>query len=375
MDKPRKIVVILGNGFDLDLGLKTSYKDFEASDYCPYYYPAPLIYHLNTCWPDNLDAVKWYDLENELLNFYKGISNPDNPTDHITEEEREFINSFRPEAWFYGTYEDKLDVIKTLTDKGVFYIDEKRYSAPTIKFIDALKEKPLERDRIALSLIKDRLCKYLKSLEYPENVKGTIAFNVLNTLNEEARKGYSVDIFTFNYTPVLINGAAPDAAIVHYMHGSCESEKIIIGTRYDSSINRNYDFLQKAFDSSYDPPALVAELKDADEVIIFGHSLGENDWQYFKAFFERQSDYSSSVKKRITIFTKDYSSEEQVKGSLNRMIDGNLSMLYNLNDFKIIRTGCVDEDQRKLYDFLLMHGVSKQYAQVLIGKLLTANKQ
>ena len=57
------------------------------------------------------------------------------------------------------------------------------------------------------------------------------------------------------------------------------------------------------------------------------------------------------------------------------MIDGNLSMLYNLNDFKIIRTGCVDEDQRKLYDFLLMHGASKQYTQELIGRLLTANKQ
>ena len=68
MDKTaRNIVVILGNGFDLDLGLKTSYKDFWESEFCPLFYPAPLIYHLNQRWPDNLDAVKWYDLENELL--------------------------------------------------------------------------------------------------------------------------------------------------------------------------------------------------------------------------------------------------------------------------------------------------------------------
>lgn len=35
MSEPRKKVVILGNGFDLDLGLKTLYKDFWESKYCP----------------------------------------------------------------------------------------------------------------------------------------------------------------------------------------------------------------------------------------------------------------------------------------------------------------------------------------------------
>ncbi len=34
MSEPRKIVLILGNGFDLDLGLKTSYKDFWESEFC-----------------------------------------------------------------------------------------------------------------------------------------------------------------------------------------------------------------------------------------------------------------------------------------------------------------------------------------------------
>ena len=43
MAEPRKIVLILGNGFDLDLGLKTSYKDFWESEFCPKDYPAPLI--------------------------------------------------------------------------------------------------------------------------------------------------------------------------------------------------------------------------------------------------------------------------------------------------------------------------------------------
>ena len=96
MSEHRKIVLILGNGFDLDLGLKTSYKDFWESEFCPKDYPAPLIHHLNQCWPDNRDAVKWYDLENELMEYYKGIANPSAVEDLITEEEKEFLTLFEP---------------------------------------------------------------------------------------------------------------------------------------------------------------------------------------------------------------------------------------------------------------------------------------
>ena len=69
----RSVVLILGNGFDLDLGFRTSYKDFYESQYCPKAYPAPLIAHLNKKWPGGLDQVRWYDLENELLNYFLKI--------------------------------------------------------------------------------------------------------------------------------------------------------------------------------------------------------------------------------------------------------------------------------------------------------------
>ena len=84
----RSIVLVLGNGFDLDLGLRTSYKDFWESNDCPKNYPALLIKHLNEKWPDNLDKVKWYDLENELLEYFRLIKDyEDNPVDLLTERE------------------------------------------------------------------------------------------------------------------------------------------------------------------------------------------------------------------------------------------------------------------------------------------------
>ena len=97
MEEPRRIVLVLGNGFDLDLGLKTLYKDFWDSKFCPKDYPAPLIFHLNNHWPDNQEAVKWYDLENELYYYAKKLISAGPRKDIITESERKFLEIVKPE--------------------------------------------------------------------------------------------------------------------------------------------------------------------------------------------------------------------------------------------------------------------------------------
>lgn len=178
-------------------------------------------------------------------------------------------------------------------------------------------------------------------------------------------------VYSFTYTRVQLNGRAPVAAIIHYMHGSCSDGKIIIGTRDDKEYDTNYGFLQKSFDPSFNPPALVADLQDADEVIIFGHSIGENDRQYFKAFFTQQTSYSNTRRKDITIFTRNSDSELQIKRSLQSMTDGNLSTLFGLNNLQIIKTGELEEDQRKLYDFLVRHRKGEMPTREFIGKLLS----
>ena len=87
METSRKIVLVLGNGFDLDLGRKTSYRDFWESEFCPKDYPAPLIRHLNQKWEDGCEAVKWYDLENELLEYYISNSKTAKWKDVVSDEE------------------------------------------------------------------------------------------------------------------------------------------------------------------------------------------------------------------------------------------------------------------------------------------------
>ena len=370
MSEPRKIVLILGNGFDLDLGLKTSYKDFWESEFCPKDYPAPLIFHLNQRWEDNLEAVKWYDLENELLNYYMNLRDPIIGEDILTSEERNFLRDFSSYGFACGWYNDRIEIVQSLVNKGVLLYRERFRPLVDEHYKEDALKSPIWRDRKALGLIKEGLCKYLDTVVIPDNSTSTIAYQVLAFLDEEAMKGSVVNIYSFNYTPVILMGRGPDSAIVHHIHGSCKEGRIIIGTRDDPTIVPSYDFLQKSFDPAFNPPALVEDLNDADEVVIFGHSIGENDRQYFKAFFKQQTDFSHPRRKDITIFTRDYGSERQIKRSLQSMTDGNLSVLCSLNNIQIIKTSNIKDDQQKLCNFLVKHGKEELATRSFIGKLL-----
>lgn len=99
-----------------------------------------------------------------------------------------------------------------------------------------------------------------------------------------------------------------------------------------------------------------------------------NFHQYFKAFFTQQTSYTNTRRKDITIFTKNSDSELQIKRSLQGMTDGNLSTLFGLNNLQIIKTGELEEDQRKLYDFLVKHGKGEMPTREFIGSILSKQK-
>ncbi len=370
MEEPKRIVLILGNGFDLDLGLETSYKSFWESEFCPKDYPSPLIHHLNQRWPNNMVAVKWYDLENELLNYYDIICQSRPIPDVITPEEKKFITEINPAYISFGVDEKYLNAANSLLQKGILKENPKIVPKYIMPYRDDLMKSSSWRDRKAFGLIKEGLCKYLKSIDKPIHDSETAAFHLLLTLKKTAEAGNFIDIFTFNYTRVQMHGYTIDDIPVHYMHGNCEDGKIIIGTRDDLNMAKEYDFLLKAMDDSFTPPDIVTPLKEADEVIIFGHSLGENDRQYFAPFFLRQANYDNSVRKDITIFTRDDNSKVEIKRALQKMTDGKLSALWSINQPVIIRTANIKADQQLLYNFLTAHHTDKHFASEIIGKLI-----
>lgn len=348
MEEPKRIVLILGNGFDLDLGLKTSYKDFWESEFCPKDYPAPLIRHLNNKWGKDINAVRWYDLENELYFYAKN----GNKSDVIDNAERAYIRNHSDyELSLASSYDDIDECFHSLYDAGIIKIEGVLRSAH-IPYRDDLMESAAWRDRKAFHLIKERLCRYLVSITGQPALNHCVALAVLEAVNYSREAGNFLNIYTFNYTPLPVEFSKIFQSILHYVHGNCRKGEIIIGTRDDVDIDTDYDFLQKAFDPSFNPPGLVSDLLEADDVIFFGHSIGENDRQYFKSFFKQLTDFSSTQKKDISFFTLDENSEVDIKRSLQKMTENNLSTLFGLNNVVSIKTSRLKHEPDPIKTFL-----------------------
>ena len=347
-----KRMLILGNGFDLDLGRKTLYKDFYESEFCPKDYPAPLIKHLNEKWTDNLESVKWYDLENEILNYYEIIKAKGDDYDLYNEKEKELLKRIKqyPTHTSYSIIQDNLDVINRLLADNILSLSSNNH---LIVHPDAFLS-PVERDVKAIQKIKYGLMKYLEGIQGGNIKEDSVAAAIVRTFayNYEYLDEYTV--YSFNYMTLhsIYNRNAVDTFndITLFVHGAIKDSNIIIGTK-DYKISPEYDFIQKSFDPQFNPPTLGVDLLLADDITIFGHSLGVNDSQYFKPFFEQQSQMTAK-KKTITIFTKDEKSEMQIKRALQEMTNWNLSALYSMNDLQIIKTDTCNEDRTLLRKYV-----------------------
>ena len=347
-----KKILILGNGFDLDLGRKTLYKDFYESEFCPKDYPAPIIKHLNEKWTDNLEAVKWYDLENEIFNYYEKIKDAGDNYDLYNEKERKILLQIKqlPTHTSYSVKQDNIDAINRLLADNILSLSSNNH---LIVHPDAFLSL-VERDIKALQQIKYGLTKYLEEIQHSNIKEDSVAATIVRTFayNYEYLDEYAV--YSFNYMTLhsIYNSNAIGVFndITQFVHGAVKDGNIIIGTK-DHQISPEYDFIQKSFDPKFNPPTLGVDLLLADDITIFGHSLGINDSQYFKPFFEQQSQMTAK-KKTITIFTKDEKSEMQIKRALQEMTNWNLSALYSMNDLQIIKTDICNEDKSLLRKYV-----------------------
>ena len=343
-----KKVLILGNGFDLDLGRETSYKSFYESEFCPKDYPAPIIKHLNKKWVDNLESVKWYDLENEILNYYESIEVAGDNYDLYNENERNILLQIKqtPTHSTSSIIEDNIDIINWLLADNILNLSSGNYVRV---HPDALLS-PVERDNRAIQKIKQGLIKYLESIQYRNIKENSAAATIIRTFVSDYDNIEEYVVYNFNY--MLLHSVENSNTVevfndmTNFIHGSIKDRNIIIGTK-DHKILPDYDFIQKSFDPNFNPPGLGTDLLEADDITIFGHSLGVNDSQYFKAFFLQQSQ-PGAKKKTITIFTKDEKSELQIKRALQEMTNWNLFALYSMNNLQIIKTDACNDDKKLL---------------------------
>lgn len=337
----KKHVLVVGNGFDLAIGRKTSYWDFFQSGYCPKNYPAPLISYLNKTL-DN-EHIRWYDLETALQNYaIEANKLGKGDESFFSDDEKKVICSlkgivFEPAISNYHDLEtgiENFDAIeKQLIKKGVLYQDKWGVTQVPLER-DEIFMTCIERDRVALKKIEEGLAAYLNSMDYKHPESTCLADYIMrNALENE-----NAVIYMFNYTAIGGDVLKEDCFAegydkrIHHIHGSLKGNHIIIGAK-DGDYG-DYNFVQKAFDPQFGSTSLVRDLLDADEVEIYGHSLGDCDSQYFMPFFLQQVQ-PTAKKKTIKIYTYDEKSRENIKSNIQKLTGNKLSWLYSMNDFNI----------------------------------------
>lgn len=291
-------VFIIGNGFDLSLGWETKYSDFAKSSLWPFNdSKSPLGRYLQ----EKKETERWLDLEAALLDYAKHEENTR---------------------------------IQSVSEKLV-------------------EDEICQMDSYEFHQLTEKLTAYLNWIQGHQISTTSIAARVLKAV---VNNGYFDKIFTFNYTNLKRIGSRLGLHdfSYEYVHGSLENNDIILGVDDHQNLKRGYDYLYKTFSRNYSSTNIKYALQEANEVVFFGHSLGETDYHYFKEFFQDQSN--SKMKrdnwKKITIFTFDENARLNILRQLRDMNGGSLGYLYSNNDFQIICTdGFDDKKEDKLKRF------------------------
>lgn len=373
MEDHRNIVLILGNGFDLDLGLKTSYKDFWESEFCPKDYPAPLINHLNEKWGDDLTNVRWYDMENELLNYYLSIKDITRKPDVINSNEITFIKEVNPSYLSFGIKSRHLDAANSLYKKGYIIKNPQKYPQLQIPYYNDMLASPILRDKKAFYLIRERLTSYLKEAVKERERSDSVAFAVLYAMKSCIENDNKMNVYSFNYTSLPDPYKLTFSNSFYHVHGNCENNNIVIGTREFEDEDNNYDYLQKCITSD-NPPQLGKSLYASDEVILFGHSLGENDDPYFKDYFRRLLS-EQQLDSKLTLFTKDSSSETNLKRAIQRLTNMQLTSLRNKITIRFYQTDRLYENPQSFREFLSEYIKDYRFIEPIISNLKKAGSE
>lgn len=275
--------LVIGNGFDLDLGMNTRYSDFAKSEYWPKDVSSS-SHNLQQYLNERKDMDCWFDLEQCLLDYCKpqrGISFGQDPFDVKLAGDKTYFNNLR---------------------EGL------------VAYLRSEQEKKLNKYSWASKLMID-LCK-------DDNFETVYSFNYTD----------------FHHIATEI-GIDLKKVSVDYVHGTLEDNTIILGVD-EREVTDGYEFMQKAVEINYRSTNIISQLALSHDVIFFGHSFGTIDIEYFKPYFLHifNQDIEEDQKHpSITIFTYNEASRLQILKHIHDM-GINRQRLFNLCDFRIFRT-------------------------------------
>ena len=284
-----ELALIIGNGFDIDLGLPSKYSDFA-------------------------DSPEFHDLARRMHDMY-------------FEEERK--NSL------------VLQIQQASNNSNWFDIEEEIY-----KYVlnhPYLDDNMIRHVRSEFDALKRALTNYLKrvskELEHKAN-KQRLAYVLLTILQNSPLS--KIDIY-FNYTNPELFMEMPTyheigKGFFTYVHGSLRYDDIVLGCdlKKGEKVNRQLSFMYK-YNMLNKANHVARHILEAKEVIFFGHSINEMDFCYFREFFKDASAAPKPIR-HLSIITYDETSERNIKDNIQNQGISVSDLYSNLWTFDFIHT-------------------------------------
>ncbi len=254
-----KILYIIGNGFDLNLDLKTSYKDF--------------------------------------FDYYKNIESTKNSINNLKKSISDNYKNWSDLELALGQYTDELktvdefdEVIEDIGEKLAEYLKKEELN---------FNSKEYDKEKFFENLVKPEI--YLPVAE-------TNKINIYK--NNFVNSNWFVDIFTFNYTRIIEklidnntnikighhikNNAYVTLRNVEHIHGFVDVRMVLgvndISQLKNKEFQKNIDVLEAIIkekcNSAYGHTVdnlFKTKIRQADLICIFGSSLGDTDniwWEF-----------------------------------------------------------------------------------------------
>ena len=299
-------IVVIGNGYDLNIGLESSFGSFYSASYKT----------KNGAWDyDRIRKNVWL-----LLLYFKYIDGTVQGAVSFNSNQLDWMNI---EDFICYVLNDE----RLLYDMEVCFVTKPKMHQPDGKIQSCTRNDQIfELQSLIMSKIDDSgysdiyelladdlfavetdLIHYLDGLD--KHLYSTKSTSLMSDLTNDFSKTYGI---SFNYTKL-------PAGLYDYnqIHGSLDSDKIIIGvdrTKIKDKYIKKMRFTKSLRKMSFLSNISMLPKKDlVSEIVFFGHSLGSQDYSYFHSLFNYYDIYNSNVKLSFVYADHHYIDKEKTK--------------------------------------------------------------
>lgn len=361
MKKKYGTSLIIGNGFDLNLGMVTDYRSFfkklKADGFFTKHTNNPLLQFINA----KGEKEKWYDFEgiiqeyatrSEQAVYLKMIDKLLPLIDKALDIDEESFKEIKGYKHLCGIVPEFDSVIEYTTKNNYLdFVADNDIREKCVYIKKALSQYNEEqRDLVkeAMRLLKDELVVFLKSAKINDEEKSVafmIFFSIMGIyaagykgltmkLSDYSKKCQGIfpdfKIVSFNYTDTISNLVVYlqcikfDSRIdletndlkenFYRIHGALDSE-VIFGIDSECDIPNAFISLRKSNHISINAKQRFSDIiENSKRIIIFGHSIYGIDYEYYADFLKKNKDTEVVVLYHNEKGKKEFENELENKG-------------------------------------------------------------